>query len=144
MYSLHTDTQTSPAPPLHSSRDGVWQYTHPQSSSLHHIDMVNEYDILSYPVTQCAIMLRLSDRLYPNPQAASSRGAGSSKNNNHNCSNITLGLGQRGWGDEWKKTKQLRYYKWRGKKTEGREMMRVGESCEYIGQRVHHCGDGVR
>lgn len=54
-------------------------------------------------MTQCAIMLRLSARLYTNPQAANSRGAGSNENNNHNCSKITLCLGQRGWSDEWKK-----------------------------------------
>lgn len=53
-------------------------------------------------MTQCAIMLRLSVRLYPNPQAATSGGAGSGENNHHNCSKITLCLGQRGGGDEGK------------------------------------------
>ena len=88
------------------------------------------HHISSYLMTQCAITLRLSARLYTNPQAATSRGAGSDENNNHNRSKITSCLGQRGWGDEW------------GKKSVGvvkRKQNRKGEGVN-IGQ----SGDEVK
>lgn len=98
MYTLHTDTPctftTLPPWIVHK------QYTHPQSSSLHHVDTEDEKGVntISYltswlSVPSCRVSL---PRLYPNPQAATSRGAGSNKNNNHNCSKMTLCFGQ--WG----------------------------------------------